>query len=158
MRASRFEPRQFFYRTAEPWRPHRSPRADREKATRELFKHLCNLRRPPAPDCYKREMLFVGRILLGGTRALRTVSPQFKASHFKVQSLKILFQACEELASPVRPRSWFSRLALGPVIDQSGFGWTPGHAKRSGYLFLARLAMRMAINEHRRAGEVRDGA
>jgi hypothetical protein len=140
-------PQQLFPPSAEPWRPRR-PRPDPERETREGLERLARLHVPPAPERMRKELRFIGHLLLGGTRALAEVPATFDAASIKAFSLRLVFLAMRELAGQGTPRRWFSPLVLARGIDRHG---GDGHARRLGVFTLSRLA----VAEARRGGDGR---
>jgi hypothetical protein len=100
----------------EPYRPvvWRTPKRDRG---RELFDHLRRLHRSPTPERMRAEMLAVGRLLLGGTKAFADVPVTFNPDSIRTFTLRLIFQAMEVLWEQGTPRGRFSPLALSREID-----------------------------------------
>jgi hypothetical protein len=127
----------------------RAPKRDRG---RELFDHLRRLHRSPTPERMRAEMLAVGRLLLGGTKAFADVPVTFDPDSIRTVTLRLIFRAAEVLWKQGAPRRRFSPLALSREIDchAERFGRF-GYASEMQVLLWCRLAVGLAIREAARA-------
>ena len=134
--------RQLFPASDTPWKPTK-PRRDPERDTWALVHRLRALHRPKEPERFKRELRFVGKLILGGTGALAKVPPTFKADCL-VFPLRILFQAMQELGKQGKPCLWFSPLAMAREVD-----WAAGRRGAGRERFQVFLWARMAVGAAR---------
>jgi hypothetical protein len=138
-------PEQLFPPRTGPWTPRR-PRPDPDREARDLLQRLRHLRVPPPPERMRRELAFVGRVILGGTKALADVPAGFSSGSVKTFALRLLLEAAQALAKQGTPRRWFSVLALSRELDRAGQvgGHGPGYAKANRIFLWARLAVATA--------------
>ncbi len=129
------EARQLFPASARPWTP-RPPRPDPDADARALFERLCRLRDPPRPERMRKELVLLGRLLLGGTEAFRELPKGFRAETFKTFPLRLVFEAITEVAKQGTPRRWFSPLALAREVERVG-----GRDLRADIFFWRRAAI-----------------
>jgi len=135
-----FHPSQFFAPSDEPWtpRPRRGPRHE----TRESWERLRAKFRPPSLDRMHEELRFIGRVILGGTKAYAEIGDTFDAEWLRTPALRLIFWAIKELAGQRTPRRWFSVVALSrevDLVDGSGSG------ARHDVFFWSRWALGMAV-------------
>lgn len=129
------EARQLFPSAGGPWRP-RAPRPDPDAEARAFLDYLAHLREAPPPDRMRKELVLIGRLLLGGTNAFRELPPDFRADRLKTFPLRLVFQAIEEVAMQGTPRRWFSPLALAREVERVG-----GQGLRADIFFWRRVAI-----------------
>jgi hypothetical protein len=129
------EARQLFPAPTAPWAP-RPKRPDPDREAREFLEHLRTLREPPPPDRLRKELRFVGRLLLGGTQGFAEVPAAFRAESLTTFPLRVLFQAMAELAKQGTPRRWFSPQALWREVERVG-----GRHWRRNVFFWSRAAV-----------------
>jgi hypothetical protein len=129
------EPQQLFPASDRPLVPR--PKPDPMGGTWAFLHRLRTLHRPPAPERMRRELFFIGRLILGGPQALREVHGAFDADRLQCFPLRLILLAAQELAAQGTPRQWFSSLALARELDR--FGGT-GYARGLGLFTWCRLA------------------
>ncbi len=112
------ELRQLFPAADRPWTPRARPDPDRE--ARALLERLRQQREPPPPARMKKELSFIGTLLLGGTKALAEVLATFRAESIRTWPLRLIYLACVELARQRTPRRWLSPEALWREVHRVG--------------------------------------
>lgn len=140
--AAGIDPRQLF--APDPsWKPSTGYRwvDPQAKARREYDQFLARYRIPPAPRLHD-EMVFTGRVMLGGTAA---IPRGFDSDRLKTPILRILAAGMAQLASQGTPRRWFSAYAIGREVDAGIMG--QGCAKRLGVYGWARMCRALARDE-----------
>ncbi len=112
------EARQLFPPSTAPWTPRARP--DPDRAARALLERLCRIREPPPPERMRKELRFVGMLLVGGMKAFAEVPKAFSAESIRTWPLRLLYYACMELARQGTPRRWFSPEALWREVQRVG--------------------------------------
>ena len=138
--AAGVRPQQLFPESDRPWRP-TGPRPDPQREALTGLVRLRAMLEPPEPHRIKKELIFVGRLILGGTEEMRDVPQSFSGEALKFFPARLLFEAAQAVAAQGTPRRRFSSVALAREFDRVG---GPGSGKRHQVGFWARVAVGMA--------------